>query len=111
MRYEIPYFCPILSPRYFISCLICPCLISSLLYSKIFRSESFTIFPLICIPFATYNVRRYVLTTLKYDENPETSFCKSLCCCFSLTQDLHEMEINRIGVFKYYEEEPDLDEL
>ncbi|KRH95208.1 hypothetical protein M153_2100027886 [Pseudoloma neurophilia] len=111
MNYEIPFCCPILSPRYFLSCLICPCLISSILYSKIFRNQSMTIFPLICVPFAAYNIRRYVQTTLKYGEHPEKSFLKSFCCCFSLTQDLHEMEANKIGVFKYYNEEPDLDNL
>lgn len=111
MRYELPYFCPILSPRYFISCLFCPCFISTILYSRIFRNQSFTMFGFFCIPFAAYSIRRYVQTTMNYEENPETSFLKSLCCCFSLTQDLHEMDVNKIGIYQYYDEEPDLDEI
>lgn len=111
MQYEIPFFCPFLSPRYFLSCFFCPCLISSILYSKIFKNQSFSLFALFCIPLAAYNIRRYVITTLKYKENPEISYLKSICFTFSLTQDLNEMEANRIGIFKYYNEEPDIERL
>lgn len=111
MQYELPYFCPILSPRYFLACCMCPCIISTILYSKIFKNSSFSFFGLICVPLAAYNIRRYVITTMKYDEDPEISYLKSCCFCFSLTQDLTEMDANRIGVFKYYTEEPNLDDL
>ncbi|ELA46177.1 hypothetical protein VCUG_02346 [Vavraia culicis subsp. floridensis] len=111
MDYELPYFCPILSPRYFLACLFCPCVISTILYSRIFRGVHFTIFGCLCIPFAAYGVRRYVITTLMYQEDPEISILKSLCCLNSFVQDLHEMEINRIGIFKYYKDEPEPDEL
>lgn len=43
---------------------------------------------------------------MNYDESKECSAAKSTCCCFSLVQDINEMEVRKIGVFEY-EEEPE----
>lgn len=104
MRYELPFCCPMLSPKYFCVSTICPCYVSSVLYARIFKRKSFSLFGFFLIPFSAYGIRRYVIDKMHYNEEYEISAIKSTCFCFSLTQDLHEMNVRRIGVYKYLEE-------
>ncbi|TBU02277.1 hypothetical protein CWI37_0517p0030 [Hamiltosporidium tvaerminnensis] len=104
MDYDIPYLCPILVPKLCFTTFLCPCLVSSIVYARIFKNTNFSLFALICIPFSAYGIRRFVQNKLKYQEDHEVSILKSCFCCSSLVQDIHEMEIRRIGIYKYYDE-------
>ncbi|EOB13571.1 hypothetical protein NBO_66g0030 [Nosema bombycis CQ1] len=104
--YDLPYACPFLSPRFFLAALFCPCYLSGVLYGRIFKRKSFSLFGFIFLPFSVYGIRRYVVDELGYEEDYEKSVLKSLCFLNSLTQDLHEMKLKRIGVYKYLSEPP-----
>ncbi|CAD25465.1 hypothetical protein [Encephalitozoon cuniculi GB-M1] len=104
MEYDLPFLCPIFSPRYCLASTLCPCYLSSIVYARIFKNKRFSAFGFFLVPFSVYGIRRYVQDKLQYKESFETSAIKSLCCCNSLTQDLHEMKIRRIGVYKFLEE-------
>ncbi|KAM0688731.1 hypothetical protein COBT_000015 [Conglomerata obtusa] len=109
MKYTIPFLCPILSPRICIASYICPCYISSIIYARLFKNKQFSCFGLFMIPFSAYGIRRFVVQQLNYEEDAEVSAYKSCCFCNSMTQDINEMKVRRIGVYKY-EFEPDLDD-
>ncbi|KAF7683194.1 hypothetical protein TCON_1593 [Astathelohania contejeani] len=109
MKYDLPYFCPCFSLRLWLGTIFCPCFLSSSVYGRIFKNKRFSIFGFIFIPFSAYGIRRFVQSRLMYDENYEISAAKSVCYCHSLTQDIHEMQIRRIGIYKFVEE-PDLEE-
>lgn len=104
MNYELPYFCPILSPRYCLSSFLCPCLVSSILYSKIFNNNKSNILGFLLCPLVAYGSRRFVINKLNIKESYKKSAFKSFCFCFSFVQDIHEMRVRKIGLFKYYEE-------
>lgn len=104
MDYDLPFLCPILSPKYCLASTLCPCYLSSILYARIFKNRKFSVFGFVFVPFSAYGIRRYVQDKLQYEESSEMSAVKSVCCCNSLTQDLHEMKIRRIGVYKFLEE-------
>ncbi|KAF5140072.1 hypothetical protein AAJ76_600075478 [Vairimorpha ceranae] len=109
MSYSLPYFCPFLSPRYFLFTSLCSCYVSSILYARIFKNKQFSVFALFLVPFSVYGIRRYVVEELEIDEGYETSALKSVCCINSLVQDLHEMHEKRIGVYKF-KSEPIIDD-
>lgn len=106
MKHDLPYECPCLSPRFCLASTFCPCYVSSLLYARLFRRKNFSFFGFFFCCFSTYGVRRYVVEELDYDEDYEESALKSICCVNSLTQDLHEMKLRRIGIYKYMSEPP-----
>ncbi|RVD92229.1 hypothetical protein TUBRATIS_12740 [Tubulinosema ratisbonensis] len=105
MKYEIPYFCPIQSLHFCLSVFLCPCIVSSIIYSKLFTTKPFSLFAFIFIPFAAYGIRRYVVEKLNYNESYEISAMKACCFCNSLTQDLNEMKTRKIGVFRFNSED------
>lgn len=105
-RYALPFILPCLLFRYCFFCTVCPCVVSSMVYSRLFDNKRFTIFGCLFLPFSTYFIRRYVVETMDIDESKEMSAVKSSCCCCSLVQDLNEMEVRKIGVFEF-EEEPE----
>lgn len=77
------------------------------MYAKLFTDRRFSFFGFFLIPFSTYYIRRFVVSRMGYNETNECSAVKScMCCCNSLTQDVNEMRVRGVGVFKY-EEEPD----
>ncbi|KAK6089768.1 hypothetical protein P3W45_001270 [Vairimorpha bombi] len=49
-------------------------------------------------------IRINELYELNIDEKYETSALKSVCCINSLVQDLNEMKIRRIGIYKFQSE-------
>lgn len=104
MSYDIPYLFPFLSPRFCIFTSICPCYVSSIVYARLFKDKNFSFFALFLMPFSAYGIRRFVVEELNYKENYETSAIKSICCINSLVQDLHEMKLRRIGIYKYMSE-------
>lgn len=104
MEYDLPFMCPILSPRYCLASTLCPCYLSSIVYARIFKNRRFSVFGFFLVPFSVYGIRRYVQDKLQYGESSEASAIRSVCCCNSLAQDLHEMKIRRIGVYKFLEE-------
>jgi hypothetical protein len=104
MEYDLPFLCAVFSPRFFASSLLCPCYVTSIIYARLFKGKRFSLFGCLFVPFGVYGIRRYVQTRLRYAEDPEVSAIKSLCCCCALTQDLHEMKVRRIGVYKYLAE-------
>lgn len=101
MRYDLPYLCPILSPRFCFFTTICSCYVSSIVYARLFKNKHFSVFALFLVPFSAYGIRRYVVEELDIDEKYETSAIKSVCCINSLVQDLHEMKNKRIGIYKF----------
>ncbi|KAG0437780.1 hypothetical protein DMUE_3487 [Dictyocoela muelleri] len=108
MDYELPYICPILSPRFFISTFLFPCLISSIIYKKLFNKNKFSYVGLFFCPFVAYGTRRFVINRAKIKEGVGISLLKSICFCNSFVQDLHEMNVRNIGLFRYHDE-PDYD--
>ncbi|KCZ78770.1 hypothetical protein H311_00193 [Anncaliia algerae PRA109] len=104
MNYEIPFCIPMMSGRFCVSSFLCPCVVSSIIYSKLFTNRNHSLFAMIFIPFAAYGIRRYVIEKLKYNESHEISAIKSCCFCNSLTQDLNEMKTRKIGIFRFSSE-------
>lgn len=109
MEYDIPFFAPCLAPHYCLASFFCPCLVSSLVYSRLFSDTYFSLFAFVAVPFGAYGIRRYVITTMGYPEHHEVSVLRSLCFCVSMTQDVNEMKARQIGVF-LYSDEPLLEE-
>ncbi|EJW03848.1 hypothetical protein EDEG_01847 [Edhazardia aedis USNM 41457] len=121
-KYAIPYCCPILSPRLCLASYLCPCYISSKIFNKLFESKQLisndserigkgrgnSWFGFLCIPFAAYGIRRFVIEKIDANESAEVSALKSCCYCNSLTQDVNEMDVRKIGAYKF-DNEPDLD--
>ncbi|KAF9758297.1 hypothetical protein NGRA_3152 [Nosema granulosis] len=106
MKYDLPFACPCLSPRFCLASTFCSCYVSSLIYARLFKQKNFSFFGFFLIPFSAYGIRRYVVDELGYKEEYEESAIKSICWINSLTQDLHEMKLRRIGIFKYMSEPP-----
>jgi hypothetical protein len=104
MGYDLPYACPFLSPRFCFFTTICSCYVSSIVYARLFKNKHFSVFALFLVPFSVYGIRRYVVDELNIDEKYETSALKSVCCINSLVQDLNEMKIRRIGIYKFQSE-------
>lgn len=104
MEYELPFLCPVLSPRLCAASTLCPCYLSSIVYARIFKNSRFSLFGFFLVPFSAYGIRRYVQERLQYGESSEESAVRSLCCCSSLAQDVHEMKVRRIGVYRFLEE-------
>lgn len=105
MGYKLSYLCPCVSRGYCLGSYLCPCIISAIAYEKLFSEGDFSclsfLFAFIFFPFAAYNIRRYVLTTLSYEERIEESFIKAFFCSGnSLIQDVYEMEIKKIGIYR-----------
>lgn len=109
MEYDIPFFAPCLAPHYCLASFLCPCFVSSLVYSRLFTDTYFSLFAFVAVPFGAYGIRRYVITKMGYPEHHEVSVLKSLCFCISMTQDVNEMKTRQIGVF-LYDDEPQLEE-
>ncbi|KAG0418441.1 hypothetical protein EQH57_0740 [Dictyocoela roeselum] len=104
MSYELPYACPFLSPRFCMSTFLFPCVISSLIYKKLFNKNQFSFLGLLLCPFVAYGTRRYVINRTRIKEGYKQSMLKSICFCNSFVQDLHEMSVRKIGLFRYHEE-------
>ncbi|EPR79080.1 hypothetical protein SLOPH_1733 [Spraguea lophii 42_110] len=108
MYYDLPFFCPFIYPRLCFFSYFTPCVVSSIIYNKIFNKGRFSWIGFILCPFSAYGLRRFVINSLDIDEAYEESVVRSCCFCNSFVQDINEMKVNKIGLYKY-EDEPDYD--